>query len=71
MLLARTHGMELTRTHGIDMDSWYRHGLMELTTPMALTQAHGIVSVLLNHTCTKAPSVACMFSFFLHFLNTR
>ena len=26
------HGrMELTRTHDIDMDSWYRHGLMVQT----------------------------------------
>ena len=29
MLLAKTHG--LAWTHGIDMDSWYRHELMEQT----------------------------------------
>ena len=40
------------------MDSWYRHGLMVFITPMALTQNHGIVSVLLNHTHTRGPSVA-------------
>ena len=49
--------MELTRTHGIDMDSWYRHGLMVLTTPMVFTQTDGIVSVLLDHTRTRGPSV--------------
>ena len=36
-------------THGINKDSWYRHGLMVLTTAMVLTYTHGIVSVLLNH----------------------
>ena len=43
-------------------DSWYRHGLMVLTTLMVLTQTHGIVSVL-NHTL-KGPSGACMHFFF-------
>ena len=38
-----------TWTHGIDM---------ELTTPMVLNQIHGIVSVLLNHTHSRGPSVA-------------
>ena len=45
--------MVLTWTHGIDMESWYRHGLVVLTTPMVLTKTHGIVSVLL-----RGPSVA-------------
>ena len=56
--------MVLTRTHGIDKDLWYRQGLMVLTTPMALTQIHGIVLVLLNHTCTRGPSVARMQAFY-------
>ena len=41
--------MELTRTHGIDRDSWYRHGLMVLTWTLGMdmdlwfnTWAHGI-----------------------------
>ena len=28
MDFTKTHGMVQTWTHGIDMDSWYRHGLM-------------------------------------------
>ena len=37
------HGlMVLIGTHGVYMVSWYRHGLMVLTTPMVLTQTHGI-----------------------------
>ena len=54
------------RTHGIDMDSdsWYRHGLMVLTTPMVLNYTHGIVSVFLNHTCLRGQSVARMPNFF-------
>ena len=36
-------GLMLQRwTHGIDMNSWYKHELMVLTTPMVLTQTHGI-----------------------------
>ena len=42
--------MVLTRTHGIDKDSWFRQGLMVLTTPMILTYTHGIESILLSHT---------------------
>ena len=61
MLLARTHGKTLS--HGIDKDSWYRHGLMVLTTPMLFTQTHGIESVLLNHTSTRGPSVTRMRDF--------
>ena len=41
-------------THGIDLKSWYRFGLI------VQTQTHGIVSVLLNQTRTRGPSVACM-----------
>ena len=48
--------MVLTRTYGIDMDLWYRQGLMVLTTPMVLTKTHGIESVILNHTRTRGPS---------------
>ena len=74
--------MVQTWTHGIDMDTWFRHGLMVktcthgigqdsqyvhrlmiLTTPMVLTKTHGIVSVLLNYTHTRGPSVACMRDF--------
>ena len=47
------------------MESWYRHGLRVLTTPMVLTQTHGKVSVLLIHTCTRGPSVARMRDFVL------
>ena len=46
------------------MGSWYRHGLMVLTTPMVLTQTHGIVLVLLNHTRTRGPSVTRVRDFF-------
>ena len=49
---------------GIDKDLLYRQGLMVLTSPMVLTQTHGIVSVLLNHTCTRGPSVTPMLDFF-------
>ena len=45
------------------MDSWYGHGLMVLTTLMVLIQIHGIVLVLLNHTCTRGLSVARMRDF--------
>ena len=45
------------------MDSWYRHGLMVLTTPMVLTSTHGIVSVLMNNKHTRGPSVASMRDF--------
>ena len=59
------HGLIVyTWTHGIDMGSWYRHALMVLTTPMVLTQTHGIVPVLLNHTRTRGPSVARMRDFY-------
>ena len=33
---------------------------MVLTTPIVLTQTHGIVLVLLNHTRTRGPSVTRM-----------
>ena len=56
--------MVLTRTHSIDKDSWYRQGLMVLTTPMVLTKTHGIESVILNHTHTRGPSVTRMRDFF-------
>ena len=46
--------------HGMDMESWYGHGLMVLTTPMALTLTHGIASVLLNHAPKRGPSAAHM-----------
>ena len=59
--------MKLTRTYGKDMDSWYRHGLMVLKKPMVLTQTHGKVSVLLNHTHTRGPSVARMPDSFMIF----
>ena len=55
--------MVLTRTYGIDKDLWYRQGLMVLTTPMVLTETHGIKSVLLNHTRTRGPSVTRMRDF--------
>ena len=54
----------MTRTHGIDKDLWYGQGLMVLTTPMVLTQTHGIESVILNHTLTRGPSVTRMRDFF-------
>ena len=49
-----------TLNHGIDMNYWYRHGIMVLTTPMVLMKTHGKESVLLNHTCTQGPGVARM-----------
>ena len=51
--------------HGMNMDSWYEHGIMVLTIPMVLTQTHGIVSVLLNHTRTRGLSVTRIRDFFL------
>ena len=37
------HGrMELTKTNGIDMDSWYRHGLMALTWTHGIENTRGI-----------------------------
>ena len=51
-------------TYGIDMDLWYRQGLMVLTTPIVLTKTHGIESVILNHTRTRGPSVTRMRDFF-------
>ena len=47
------------RTHGIDLNSWYR---LEL---LVQTRTHGIVSVLLNHTRTRGPSVTRMRDLFL------
>ena len=52
--------MVKTWTHGIEMDSWYRHGLVVLTTPMVLTKTHDIELLLLNHPHTRGPSVARM-----------
>ena len=37
------------------MDSWQRYGLMVLPTPRVVTQTHGMISVLLNHTHTSEP----------------
>ena len=45
------------------MDSWYRHGLMVIITPMVLTETLGIVLVLQNHTHTRGLSVALMRDF--------
>ena len=39
---------------------------MVLTTPMVFTQTDGIVSVLLDHTRTRGPSVARMWDFFCY-----
>ena len=81
MDLTKTHGIDMdswyrirfrvqTWTHGLDMDSWHRHGLMVLAkthgmdTPMVLTKTHGLVSVLLNHTHRRGPSVSRMLDFF-------
>ena len=41
---------------------------MALTTPMVLTDSHGIVSILLNHTRTREPNVALMHDFFLMYI---
>ena len=64
MLLTRTRGiaMVLTLTHGIGKDLWYRHGNVVMTTPMVLTETHGTESVLLNHACTRGPSVWIFFT---------
>ena len=40
---------------------------MVLTTPIILTETHGIVSVLLNLTCTIGPRVVLMWDFFKHY----
>ena len=58
-----------TRTHGIDLESWYRHGRIVLSTPIVLTQSlslsqtHGIEAVLPNHTSTRGPRVTRMRDF--------
>ena len=63
--------MVYTWTHGKYMGSWYRHGLIIWTwthgieNTMVLTQTHGIVSVLLNHTRMRGPSVTRMRDFFV------
>ena len=44
---------------------------MVSTTPMVLTLTHGIVSVLLNHTCTRGPSVARMRDFFVLLVSSK
>ena len=60
------HGpMVWTWTYGTGKDSWYGHRLMVLTRPMVLTYTHGILSVLLNHTHTRGPSVTRMWDFYL------
>ena len=43
---------------------------MVLTTPMLLTQIHGIVLVLLNHTRMRGPSVAHTQDFVIFILQT-
>ena len=43
---------------------------MELTAPMVLTQSQGMVSVLLNHTCTRGPSVARRQEYFFKYIET-
>ena len=48
----------------MDMDSWYKHELMVITTRMVWTETHGIESVILNHTRTRGPSVARMRDFY-------
>ena len=51
--------MVYTKTHGRDMDSWYRLGLM------ILTFTHGMLSVLSHHTHRIELSGACMQNIFL------
>ena len=53
--------MLLTRTHGLDLELWYRLALM------VETWTHGIASVLLNHTRTRGPSVPRMRDFLVEF----
>ena len=67
-LMAQTWTHGIVWTHGIGKDSSYGNRLMVLTTPMLLTQIHGIVSVLLNHTCMRGPSVARMRDFVIFIL---
>ena len=55
--------MESWYRHGLMLYTWNhgnRHGLMVLTTPMVLTYTYGKESVLLNNTCMRGISVACM-----------
>ena len=66
MELTKTYSID--NTHCIDLDSWYRnvigeyswyrHGLMVLTTPMVLAKTHGIELLPLNPTHTRGPRVA-------------
>ena len=59
------HGLMVqTWTYGTNLDSLYRHGLMVLTTPIVFTLTDGIVSILLDHTLMRGPSVAHMRDFF-------
>ena len=53
------------------MDSWYRYRPMVLTTPMVLTEIHGIESVVLNHTHTQGPSITRMQDYFLFYTNYK
>ena len=57
--------MVLTGTYGIDKDSWYRQGLMVLTTPMVMTKTHAIKLVVLNHILMRGPSLNRIQDFFL------
>ena len=69
MELLFKHGpMVQTWNYGIGKDSWYGQRLMVLTTPRVLTYTHGIVSVLLNHTRTRGPSVTRMRDFLLYIM---
>ena len=63
------HGLMVeTLTHGMDIDSWYRNRLkvqtrthgIDMDSHKILPSTHGIVSVLLNHTCMRGPSLAQM-----------
>ena len=43
---------------------------MVLTTPMVFAETDGIELVLLNHTCTREPSVICMRDFYYLIVET-
>ena len=56
--------MLFTRTHGIDIDSWYGHGLKVQILTYGIIDTHGMDMDswyrhgLMNHTHTRGPSVA-------------
>ena len=67
--------MVYTRTHCVDLASWYRHGgILSISFDIDLdpwyrehlmvkTETHGIVLIFLNNTQTRGKSVGCIRDF--------